>query len=179
MKRTIALLLVFVSIFAFASCASQASDGAPSGMKKATPEEIDDYVLYVPESWTVDMSTGTISAYYSSTDKSNITVTVLDLEEPDMTLDAYWEWCRSDFASFNSFTVLEEGTETTLGKEPNSQVAKQYRFSAVFSGVTYHFYQIHCIRGGYVYTITYTATAENYESHRQEVASIVDAFRFL
>ena len=64
--------------------------------------------------------------------------------------------------------------DCTLGGSP----AKQYIYTASMSGTEYKFMQVVTIRSNEVYILTYTATAEKYDSHIEDVISMVDYFKF-
>lgn len=84
MKKTISLTIALVlCVLALASC-SRADNYVPAGYKKASNERAD-YKLYVPESWTVDMSTGVTTAY--ATDKSNISFIGFELDDTIIRFD--------------------------------------------------------------------------------------------
>ena len=63
-----------LSLLALSGCDKEDSGWYPAGMKLASNDR-SEYRLYVPESWTVDMSTGVTSAYTDFT-YSNMKVTV-------------------------------------------------------------------------------------------------------
>ena len=47
----------------------------PKGMKVASPDS-ESFVLYVPESWQCDVSSGASGAYFSDADTSSVSVTL-------------------------------------------------------------------------------------------------------
>ena len=181
MKRILVFALILVmSVTLLASCKG-ASDGTPSGMKLASDIEINDYYLYVPTSWTVDMSTGITSAYVSSVDKSNVSVT--HGVPAENSLEEFWTNNKAHYESvFEEFTVLEEGTPAKLGEYD----AARYNYTAKYEGVEYQFLQYMTIRGAYVYIFTYTAENEEnpalkkipYEKNLDEVLTIISEFKF-
>lgn len=75
MKKTIALLLLFVMLFSLAACGEDGTSDVPAGMKLASDPEIVDYYLYVPEDWKVTSQTGMTTAQASLNDDSNVIVT--------------------------------------------------------------------------------------------------------
>ena len=131
MKKITALILSLIAVFALASCSG--SD-APSGMKLAS-NEVCDYYFYVPTNWTVDMSTGVTSAYYSEKDRSNISMTSYALSG-EMTADSYWESIRSTYAALFAEmsepevkTTALDGVEAKQRRVPSS--SRSCRYSAL------------------------------------------------
>ena len=68
---SLCIMLAAGSVFTLAACKNSEDTWQPAGMKLASSEDAD-YRLWIPESWTVDMSTGIKSAYVSSADLYNI-----------------------------------------------------------------------------------------------------------
>ena len=170
MKKITALILSLIAVFALASCSG--SD-APSGMKLAS-NEVSDFYFYVPQNWTVDMSTGVASAYYSEKDRSNISMTSYALSS-EMTVDAYWESIRSTYAAlFAEMSEPEVKTTALDGVE-----AKQYTYVAKAGTEQFKIMQIFCVKGETVYVFTFTATPEKFEEHIDKVALVLAEFRFM
>lgn len=202
--RIFAFILVLASLLAFCGC-SQKDAWVPAGMKLASTDAVD-YTVYMPESWTVDVSTGIISAYVSNTDRSNVTVTAFNLSDDDakLTLDEYWAKYEADLRlTFPDMKYLAEKdeaetTETTENAEteaaadtteaahpgyPTSTVidntaANKYFYTATVTGIGYQFMQVVIIRGGVAYIITYTSTPELFDTHIEEIDKITDNFKF-
>lgn len=81
MKKLISSLFVLIfCLTMFVSCGNGADDFVPSGFKQIAAKEAD-YRLYVPESWTVDMSTGVTGAFVSEKDRSNISFMGFELDD--------------------------------------------------------------------------------------------------
>ena len=180
-KRIISLFLVLaLSVVFFSSCGKADSD-APAGMKLASDPAINHYNLYVPTAWTVDMSTGITSAYVSSVDKSNISVSYGVPTES--TVKDFWENNKAHYESvFEEFTVIEEGENSKLGEYD----AARYNYTAKYEGKEYQFLQYITIRGAYVFIFTYTAENEEnevlgyipFDKNLEEVMKIVEEFEF-
>ena len=181
MKRILvfAIALIMCSTL-LASCKRGESD-IPAGMQLASDIEISDYYLYVPSAWTVDMSTGITSAYVSTVDKSNISVSYGVPSEKK--LEEFWENSKKHYNSvFENFTVLEEGAVAKLG----AYDAARYNYTAEYEGKEYQFLQYMTIKGAYVYIFTYTAENEKneilgyvpYEKNLEEVLNIISEFKF-
>lgn len=171
MKKITAILLALFAIFSLTACG--ANDNAPSGMKLAS-NEICDYYFYVPTNWTVSMSTGVTSAYYSEKDRSNISMTSYALADT-MTAEEYWESIKSTYtALFAEMSEPEVKTTALDGIE-----AKQYTYTAKAGEEQYKIMQVFCVKGDTVYVFTFTATPEKFEEHIDKVALVLAEFRFM
>lgn len=80
---------------------------------KIASGEYSDYNLYVPEKWTVETSTGVITAKYSDSVMVNVTMTAASLIDGVSTLDEYWNWFRESFEQ-NITGFQEEANEDML-----------------------------------------------------------------
>ena len=56
--------------------------------------------------------------------------------------------------------------------------ALKYRYTATGGGVKYQWMQVLCLRGATMYIITYTSTAESYESNLEDVNEILSHLYF-
>ena len=185
-----ALVLCMIT---FASC-SGADDYVPAGYKKASNKNAD-YDLFVPEGWSVDMSTGVTTAYAS--DRSNISFVGFELddtiirfdpvastEETDdsnvddtakdasdiKTVEDYWKYYESAFEStFSNAEYLINGENMLL----SGIEAKKYVYKATVTGLEYIFMQVVAIKDKTVYVFTYTARENLYETHLEDVGDII------
>ncbi len=167
-------LILVLTVMIFSGCSQQSDIQAPDGMKLFSNEHTD-YTAFVPVSWMVDMSTGTLSAYVSSADASNVSITAQALETPTK-LEDYWKGYEEDFkATFADMEYVGEApVTTTLDKEP----ANKYVYTATVTGTQYKFMQVVCIREMTVYVITYTSTPDAYDGNMEDVEKILDNFSF-
>ncbi len=175
LKALFAVLILTLTVFS--GCSASGTDiEAPDGMKLFSNEHTD-YTAFVPASWTVDMSTGTLSAYVSSADASSVVITAQMLGQDDpKTLDGYWKHYEESFNStFKEFEYVGEApTTTTLSGEP----ANKYVYTAKLGDNQYKFMQVVVIREMTVYVITYTSTPEGYDANLEDVEKILDNFSF-
>ncbi len=177
---TVALALVL----ALCACGEAADASAPDGMKLVEGAATG-YSLYVPQSWTVDMSTGVVSAYASSVDRANISFTGFALTDRAATLDSFWNEYAGDFKSTfgdSMYYYDAEGKETTEPFAAKTTLggfeANKYVYRAKVTGEVYKFMQVTCIAAGTVYIFTYTAVLGNYDAHIAEINDILNNFRF-
>lgn len=170
----ISLLITVSVIFTACSGNSQNTDGIPEGMKLFSGENVD-YTAYVPETWVVDMSTGTLGAYVSSVDNSNISIAGYVLDEAATTLDQYWKNYEEDYKkTFSDMEYTEDTKDITVDSLP----AKQYTYTATVTGIQYKFRQVVCINSGKVYILTYTSTPDLFDSHTDDINDIISTFKF-
>ena len=171
MKKITAIILCLVAVLSLAACGGKVN--APTGMKLAS-NEVSDYYFFVPQNWTVDMSTGVASAYYSETDKSNMSMTSYALEKT-MTVDEYWESVKAEYSAlFKEMSEPEVKTTALDGVE-----AKQYTYTAKAGTHDYKVMQVFCVKNSTVYVFTFTATPEKFEEHIDKVALVIAEFRFM
>ena len=171
MKKILSLICAVICVLALASCGNTAN--APKGMKLAS-NEICDYYFYVPQNWTVDMSTGVASAYFSDTDKSNMSFTSYALSK-EMTPDEYWETLKTDYSAIFAELSEPEVKETTL----DGVAAKQYTYTAKAGTAEFKIMQVFCIKGETAYVFTFTATPEKFAEHIDKVGLVLAEFRFM
>ncbi len=176
MKKLLALCLCLLTVcFSTAACSKAGDINVPMGFQLASDPEIVDYLLFVPEKWTVDMRTGTTSAYYSTYDPTNITASLMPLESAEGGIDAYFESYSKQFTDvFGEPENLETANLLLDGKE-----AKQYVYSTTFGDTEYKFWQVICIHSQRVYTITLSSTAANYDMHITDMQAVLEHFAFV
>ena len=169
-----------VCLSVFTGCSSGSDSWHPAGMKLASSEDAD-YKMWVPESWTVDMSTGITSAYAGSGDYSNVSVTAQNLsgEQNYLTPSEYWEIYKTDLEATFPNIAYDEDTEGGISLLLDENAAMKYSYTATVTGTKFHFISVVCIRSGTVYLITYTAQPAIYENHLEEVQNILDNFSFI
>ncbi len=147
---------------------------APEGMQLASNDDVA-YRFYVPESWVLDKNLPTSSAYVSETDRSNVNVTVYMPEVDHIeSVDDYWATCLEELKKGMSIAGLINDSETTV----DGCKAKTYEYTANIEGHLFRFAQTITSYRGMIYTITYTASIDNYKAHRDAYSDILAAFDF-
>ena len=171
-KNIIPALLVAVSV-TLASCGSN-TDSAPMGYREISDEGLN-YHFYVPDDWTPDVSTGMTSAYFSGRDPSNVSVTAFELDDTSInSVEAFWELNEADLKLILPDLEYVDESDCKLGGVDG----RQYVYTASMSDTEYKFMQVVAIKSNEVYIFTYTATAENYDLHIEDVISMIDYFKF-
>ena len=151
------------------------SADAPEGMMLASSDDVA-YRFYVPNTWVLDTALPTSSAYVSETDRSNVNVTVLmPPEDHFKEVDDYWTVCLEELKQ--SMTMVGEVKATAVVIDGHED-SKIYEYTAEVNGHTYRFAQAITSYRGMIYTITYTATEENFDTHYADFERILDAFEF-
>lgn len=176
MKKSFAPLLGKISLlavaaallFTLAGCKKDSSEYAPPTGFQLASDENADYCLYVPDKWTVDMTTAASGAYFSAADPSSVSVMAWDMGNTDSTLDDWWEVNKNDISLvFSDFSLVSEENTTIDGA-----YAKRYVYTAKLGEDEYKFLQQAALKNGSVYLFTYTAKAASYDSHIDEVEEI-------
>ena len=173
MKKTTAILLVILALCSVSLFGCNTDNVAPDGMKLATTDGVE-YKMYVPQDWTVDISTGFVSAYVSESDRSNVSMSAFNLEDSTTTAKAFWDSYAADFA----LTLPDMEVESEDNYVLCSTAAYKCVYTASVTGVAYKFMQVVCPRAGYVYIFTYTALPDNYDANLEDVESVLSYVEF-
>ena len=191
MKKILALLLACATLLLAVSCGKTAGD-APDGYKLASNDALCDYALYVPKVWVTESNDSNYTiATLSGADKATLSVAKLENVYAD-NLDEYWSSCKEDYAFLTDFTVISQGTndagesvaweKTTVGTGDKAKTGFRYVFTGKFGGTEYKYQQIFIVHGGAfssaLYCITYTATADKYDTHLETVNAALGYFYF-
>ena len=174
-KRIVSIIAALAIAAAVLSGCSKKDPTVPDGMKLASDPELATYTFFVPESWSVDTHDASTRAYCSGTDRSFIMVMTGEMQYTDPTVDSWWESGLAELkALYQNFDIFVEGEETKL----DGADAKKYVYSGDFDETSFKYSQVAAIKSGVIYIITYGATADKWESHLDEVNSMIENFRF-
>lgn len=171
MKKTVRnlLLIVLAVLMPLTAVSCKKDRSIPDGMKKASGDEAD-FVMYVPEKWTVDMATAAVSAYADSKDPSSVSMMGWDLEHTDYSLNEWWETNESENRKvFSNYESVSTENLTIDGIYAEKKVYK-----ASLGDYDYEILQAACVKNATVYLFTYTSTPDKYESHISEVEQIIN-----
>ncbi len=175
MKKVITIItLLTVCICSFAGCSNK-TQSAPNGMKVLESSDNLDYSLYIPEVWIQDLSTGAVSAYYSSSDLSNISMTQFNLDELKPLEEYTKDYIKDLEENLNDFKMSEGFPENII---LGGVAAEKIEYTATLSGNTYKYSQIICINKATIYFFTYTALEDAFDSHKEDVQMMIDNFSF-
>lgn len=144
----------------------------PAGMKIASADIVE-YRLYVPTNWVCFSESGVSEAYFPESEKTNVTVTSYSPDESISTAE-YVESCETTYAKTIKGYELISKEDTTVA----NRNAVSITFSATYNEIDYTINQTIFIYDEMIYSITYTAMSSVYDSHLDDLGSILSAFTF-
>ena len=184
MKRSLCLFISLITVLTLvlSGCADK---DAPEGYQNAAGES-EAFYLYVPTTWVLNNSGGTASAYYSSDDYSNVSMTCMIIDPDEMDeLEEYKTVTLSELeALLPDFKVIESTVDSDIPEEDRKPLtlggrdAISFEYECTLSGKTYRYMQVVTLKDDFFYLLTYTSLAENYDSHLEEVAGIIENLTF-
>jgi len=148
---------------------------APEGMKIASNYDIVDYLLYVPESWIVDVRNGLTMAHVSETDMSSVQVAQWNLTANTNTYDKWWTEYKKQM---DLVAKVEYSDPQLVDTKINGFDSKMTEYVLKTDTGTYKCKLTATIARGSVYLIAYTSTLENYDTHLADVNKIIENFKF-
>ena len=167
-KKIIALALALLLCLTFVGCGN---DGAPDGMFSATIAG-EPFILYVPEGWTDNCSSGISSAYYSATDRIAATARYYTPDDSEMALDDYVALCIERYgARDESFKLIEQSAAVLGGAD-----ARELIFTQKHDRQTMKLRQIIVKYQGDFVTLTMYAPTEMYDDNSYMFDMIVEDF---
>ncbi len=147
---------------------------APEDMQLVSDNEVA-YRFFVPDTWIRDVNVGQNLVYASESDRSNVSVISYAPKDDQMTIEAYWEMCQKQYDdNLENFEMVGEPVATTMGEKP----ALVMEYTYTLGGVNYHVRQVVAKYSAMMYTMTYTALEENYETHVEEAIKMQEALTF-
>ena len=191
MKKLLALTLcaaLLLGTLLLTACGD--TDEAPDGYQYASDNDACKYKMLVPSAWHVkqDSESDFSSATIGTADTCNVSVANLTFFAEDM--GAYWSQQVPTYQAIfgNSFKVVSEGTD----KDGNAvewelvDIAEtkgyRYIFTASFNGKDYKVMQIYfgdfSLLSTDVYCLTYTATADHYDTHLEDIQNVIKMLKF-
>lgn len=169
MKKTLLVILALCMTLTLFGCGNK--EKAPDGMKDVAPEK-EKYNFYVPQNWRTN-SGDVIGAYYSMSDRSNVSVMAYGGEAT--TSEEYWKSFKLSAESvFENFEIISENEAKVIDKLN----ALSYVYKMKLEAKEYKCMQTVVAYSNILYVITYTAPAENYESHLEDVEKMLSNFNF-
>lgn len=148
-------------------------ENTPDSMKLISDDEVA-YRFYVPSGWIKETNVGQNLAYASKTDRSNVSVISYAPENDAMTVEEYWALCREEYEkSLENFVLLSEAESAMGGK-----FALVVEYTYTLGGVDYSVRQVIAKYSAMMYTMTYTALPENYETHLSQAVAMQEALTF-
>ena len=168
-KKITALLLLLLCCLPLAACGKD--DPTPEGMQSATlPGE--PFLLYVPESWALNTSSGISGAYVSSAEKILVNARYYTPADPEMTLNGYVDFCAQQYAKTQSGFTIVERTPAILSGE--NAVKLLYKMN--LNGKEYTCFQTTALWHGDMVSVHGYCPTELYESISPSFDQIQSAF---
>lgn len=158
----------------------QTDKHTPEGMKLASGDI--QYSFYVPASWVTNLSDGFSSAYYPESGRPNVSVTVYSSSET-MDVEGYFELCESDYEKtlseykFISSERVLVSDASKIRKDADGYNATSFIYGAVYGTTEIRIMQTVFIYGDLFYSITYTAHADRFDAHLDDVKAMLGEFR--
>lgn len=176
MKKTLCIVFCIVTLLSLTACQNE----IPKNMQ-ACASENEAFNFYVPKTWALNTSSGTASALFSATDRSNVSMTCMIAEPGFETLEDYtkkaFDSYREILPGFDGIVALpgEDGNNgSALGGEP----AAYMTYTATLDGVNYKYMQLVCKHNEMFYVFTYTSTVEKFDSHAEELDLMLQYISF-
>ena len=143
----------------------------PEGMKLASGDL--EYRFYVPAAWVTNISDGFSSAYYSESGRPNITVTSYSLSE-EMTAEEYFKFAEEKYKQdLEGYELISSSARKVADRD-----AISYTYKTVYGEREIKIMQTVFIYNDLAYSITYTAHADRFDAHLDDVVRVLDEFRF-
>ena len=184
MKRSLCFLISILTLLTLvlSGCSDNA---APDGYQNAAGES-EPFYLYVPTTWVLNNSGGTASAYYSSDDYSNVTMTCMVIDPDEM--DELEEYKAITLAELESvlpdFKVVETPVDSDIPEEEKAPLtlggrdAISFEYECTLGGKTYRYMQVVTLKDDFFYLLTDTSLAENYDKHLEAIGGIIENVTF-
>jgi hypothetical protein len=135
-----------------------------------------DFYFNVPDNWIIDKNDSIISIYINSADGERPNILIQTLSSPEyITIDEYWQ--NAVVFSFEQvFDNVEYKAEEKLTVGGVS--AKKYTYITSLSGMNFKTSQIIFIKNNQVYSLTYTAIENTYDTYAEALDTVATTFRF-
>ena len=173
-KRILALLaaiMVLSLCFGLSSCGKDPT--VPDGYQRISGEDVP-YNFYAPTQWSINTGTAGNSVYYTATDRSMVVVTSYVPDAGQETIDTFWAFVESEYASaYNDYELIESSASALGGRN-----AMRYTFTATIGGQPCKVLQVVTAYGNSYYMLTYTSTPENFDAHLEDVEGMIGVFEF-
>ena len=158
----------------------------PENMKCASDTDIVDYKLFIPSKWTVEKTSGTVSAgsYYTANGGINLNVMQWNVSSYDY--EVWWIDYENQLLNFFSDVKVttygkdEEGKDikciesTVAGKK-----AQEYNFTAKLGDKPYTYKVIGIMNNASIYIMTFTIEGvSTFDGYSNDVEKIIDNFKF-
>ena len=146
----------------------------PDGMKLVSDDTVA-FRFFAPTNWISDDKNESCVAYFSESDRSNVTVLPYMPVDDRITIAEYWEDTEEYYKNnLGSYTLVSTDTDVKLG----GLDAVSYVYTYSIGGVEYKTMQIVTVYSTMIYSMTYTAIADNYDAHLDDVSRMAKELVF-
>jgi hypothetical protein len=148
-------------------------DKTPEGMKIASSDNTE-YRFYVPKTWVCNSEALRSEAYFPESGKPNVTITTYADSAID-TADKYFAFAEAEYKkTISGYELISKEDAGIVG----NRYATSYTYRAVYDGVEFRIRQTIFVFASTVYSITYTALADSFDAHVEDVNKMLEAFEF-
>lgn len=155
---------------------TDAGKDAPEGMKACFGKDVA-YRFYVPADWVIDPDSP-IYAAYVGTDRTSVSVVPYMPTVERLSVAEYFTMTREQLEKVYGEGAMVVDEDQTHKENLGSREATVYEYTLTIDGVVYRYRQYIAAYRSMMYSLTYTATEENFDKHTAELADIVAAFAF-
>lgn len=146
----------------------------PDGMKLVSDDTVA-FRFFAPDNWLVDQKSESCLVYFSQTDRSNVSLLPYMPADDQTTIEEYWKNTQLYYQNnLKDFAIVSVNTEVKLG----GLDAVEYVYTYSIGGVEYKTMQTVTVYSTMIYSMTYTALVENYDTHLSDVARMVSELTF-
>lgn len=155
---------------------TDAGKDAPEGMKACFGKDVA-YRFYVPADWVIDPDSPIYAAYVGA-DRTSVSVVPYMPTVERLSVAEYFTMTREQLEKVYGEGAMVVDEEKTHKENLGSREATVYEYTLTIDGVVYRYRQYIAAYRSMMYSLTYTATEENFDKHMAELADIVAAFAF-
>lgn len=175
MKKTVALLLVALTLFSLSACTSESLKDAQDNA--VYREDVVDFNLYVPDSWIVDSTSFVVSAHAGKDDNSTVMMTQTDLPGGVQTITDIFDETMKNISSIYERPDSDYKIEEAKVAGEDAEI-RTYTIIDRASKTTLKYMQCLFIKDFVLYTFTYYSTADLFDTHLEEAKKILDSVSF-
>ena len=145
----------------------------PERMKLASEDGIE-YRFYIPNSWNTALGDGATTAFFAESGRPNVSVSSYSLPAEITDAKTYFEACESDYKEkLQGYELLSSEERRVHDRD-----AISYTYKTVYGSTEIRIMQTVFVYNGSAYSITYTALADRFDAHIDDVVRMLDEFRF-
>ena len=146
----------------------------PDGMKLVSDDTVA-FRFFAPTNWISDDKNESCVVYFSESDRSNVSLLPYMPADDQTTIEQFWKDTELYYENnLSSYKLISTNTDVKLGGL--DAVAYVYTYSV--GGVEYKTMQTVTVYSTMIYSMTYTALAENYDAHLDDVARMAKELTF-